>query len=122
MKDIMSNRYIRPINLGAKCTLSKNDKDYKLEIPFTISGMHDSSGYVNASVSGIDINDEMKVLYGLGAKYTDLLLYSSYNAFKFYGLDKRFGTVEKGKYADLVIMDDELNVKDVYIKGERVDA
>ncbi|MBQ1412677.1 MAG: amidohydrolase family protein, partial [Clostridia bacterium] len=33
--------------------------------------------------------------------------------FKFYGLDKRFGTVEKGKYADLVVMDDELNVKDV---------
>ena len=72
--------------------------------------------------SVVSINDEMKVLYGLGAKYTDLLLYSSYNAFKFYGLDKRFGTVEKGKYADLVVMDDELNVKDVYIRGERVDA
>ena len=61
MKDVMSNRYAKPINLGAKCTLSKNDKDYKLEIPFTISGMHDSSGRVNANVSEVDINDEMKV-------------------------------------------------------------
>ena len=67
--------------------------------------------------SVVSINDEMKVLYKLGAKYTDLLTYSSYNAFRFYGLDRRFGTIEKGKYADLVIMDDELNIKDVCLKG-----
>ena len=67
--------------------------------------------------SVVSINDEMKVLYRLGAKYTDLLLYSGYNAYRFYGLDKRFGTLEKGKYADLVIMDDDLNIKNVMLKG-----
>lgn len=77
MKDVMSNRYAKPINLGAKCTLSKNDKDYKLEIPFTISGMHDSSGRINASVSGIDINDEMKV--DIDVKCEALSLYDIYN-------------------------------------------
>ncbi len=70
--------------------------------------------------SVVSINDEMKVLYELGAKYCDLLLYSSLNAFRFYGLDKRFGTLEKGKYADIVIMDDDLNVKNVYVKGRFV--
>ena len=70
--------------------------------------------------SVVSINDEMKVLYELGAKYTDLLLYSSLNAFKFYGLDKRFGTLEKGKFADIVIMDDEFNIKRVYCKGKFV--
>ncbi len=65
----------------------------------------------------MSIPDEMKVLYELGAKYTDLLLYSSLNAFRFYGLDKRFGTLEKGKFADLAILDDDLNVKGVYIGG-----
>lgn len=70
--------------------------------------------------SVVAINDEMKVLYELGAKYTDLLLYSSLNAFKFYGLDSRFGTLEKGKYADIVIMDDEFNIKKVYSKGKFV--
>lgn len=70
--------------------------------------------------SVVSINDEMKVLYELGAKYTDLLLYSSLNAYKFYGLDSRFGTLEKGKYADIVIMDDEFNIKKVYCKGKFV--
>lgn len=70
--------------------------------------------------SVVSINDEMKILYELGAKYTDLLAYSSYNAFKFYGLDSRFGTIQKGKYADIVIMDDELNIEKVYCKGKFV--
>lgn len=70
--------------------------------------------------SVVAINDEMKVLYELGAKYTDLLAYSSLNAFRFYGLDNRFGTLEKGKYADIVIMDDDLNIKNVYCRGKFV--
>lgn len=73
-------------------------------------------GHLAGSV--VSINDEMKVLYSLGVKYTDLLLYSSLNAFRLYGLDSRFGTLEKGKYADLVIMDDDLNIKNVYAKGK----
>ena len=68
----------------------------------------------------VSINDEMKVLYELGAKYCDLLMYSSLNAFRFYGLDKKYGTLEKGKYADLVIMDDDLNIRNVYVKGKFV--
>ena len=68
--------------------------------------------------SVVSINDEIKELRKLGAKYTDLLLWSSLNAFKLYGLDQQFGTLVKGKYADLVIMDDELNIKNVYSKGK----
>lgn len=68
--------------------------------------------------SVVSINDEMKVLKELGATYTDLLRYSSLNAFRFYGLDKLFGTLEKGKYSDIVIMDDELNIKNVMVKGK----
>lgn len=68
--------------------------------------------------SVVSINDEIKVLYELGVNYTDLLAYSSLNAFKLYGLDSRFGTLEKGKYADIVIMDDSLNIKQVYSKGK----
>ena len=72
--------------------------------------------------SVVSINDEMKLLYRLGCKYTDLLLYSGLNAYRFYGLDSRFGTLEKGKYADLVIMDDDLDIKEVYLNGEPVHA
>lgn len=74
----------------------------------------------NGTYSGsvVSINDEIKVLYSIGAKYTDLLSYSSLNAFKLYGLDKRYGTLQKGKYADIVIMDDDLNIKNVYVQGK----
>ena len=72
--------------------------------------------------SVVSINDEMKVLYELGSKYTDLLAYSSLNAFRFYGLDSRFGTLEKGKYADIVIMDDNLNINKVYSKGKFIEC
>lgn len=77
--------------------------------------MTDDGHYAGSVVS---INDEMKVLKKLGASYTDLLLYSSYNAFKFYGLDKHFGTIEKGKMSDIVIMDDDLNIKNVMVRGK----
>ena len=72
-------------------------------------------GHLAGSVASI--LDEIKVLYELGAKYTDLLLYSSLNAFRFYGLDQRFGTIEKGKYADLVFLSDDLEMKKVMIGG-----
>lgn len=72
------------------------------------------------SGSVVSMNDEIKVLKSIGIKYTDLLLYSSLNAFKFYGLDSRFGTLEKGKYADIVIMDDNLDIQNVYVKGKFV--
>lgn len=64
------------------------------------------------------INDELKLLYKMGMKYTDLLLYSGLNAYRFYGLDSRFGTIENGKYCDLVISDDELNISNVLLRGE----
>lgn len=68
--------------------------------------------------SVVSINDEMKVLHELGAKYTDLLLYSSLNALRLYGLDNQYGTLTKGKHADIVIMDDDLNIKKVYVRGQ----
>ena len=70
--------------------------------------------------SVVSINDEMKVLYELGAKYTDLLLYSSLNAHRLYKSDNKFGTLDKGKYADIVIMDDDLNIKNVFVRGKFV--
>lgn len=71
-----------------------------------------------SDLSKATINDEIKVLHSIGIKYTDLLAYSSLNAFKFYNLDSKFGSLQKGKYADIVIMDDDLNIKSVYAQGK----
>ncbi|MCR4633802.1 MAG: N-acetylglucosamine-6-phosphate deacetylase [Erysipelotrichaceae bacterium] len=95
------------------------DGDYMfLSKPCTKKGTTFISYDGHFAGSVVSINDEMKVLYRLGAKYTDLLAYSSYNPFVFYGLSKRFGSIEKGKYADLLIMNEDLNIKDVCLKGE----
>ena len=79
-----------------------------------------TDGHFAGSV--VSINDEMKVLYELGAKYTDLLLYSSLNAFTFYGLDKTYGSLVKGKSSDIVIMDEALNIKNVLVRGELING
>ena len=66
--------------------------------------------------------DEMKVLYRLGGKYCDLLQFSGLNAYRFYGLDERFGTLQKGKYSDIVIMDDDLDIRRVMCGGKFYDV
>ena len=68
------------------------------------------------------ISDEIKVIYSLGISLTDILLMTSLNAYRFYGLDQRYGSLVKGKYADIVILDDELNIDKVYIRGKLLNA
>lgn len=63
--------------------------------------------------------DEVKVMKQCGASYTDILLMTSLNAYRLYGLDNKYGSLYKGKYADIVILDDELNLMEVYIKGKK---
>ena len=65
------------------------------------------------------ISDEIKVMRRLGASLTDILLMSSLNAYRLYGLDNLYGTLNKGKASDLVILDGELNVKEVFVRGKK---
>lgn len=68
--------------------------------------------------SVVTINDEVKILKEIGFDYNDILLFSSLNGYRLYGLDNLFGTITKGKYSDLVIMDEDLNVKNVLVRGK----
>ena len=68
------------------------------------------------------IIDEIKNMYEVGASLNDLLLMSSLNAYRFYGLDKRFGSLVKGKYADIVVLDDDLNLVFTYGRGKIINA
>lgn len=64
-----------------------------------------------------------KAVYNL-KKHTDLPIYTcvngaSLNPAKAVGEDKYRGSIEVGKYADLVIADDEINIKSTIIHGEK---
>lgn len=76
----------------------------------TMSGKH--------AGSVVTINDEIKILKEIGFDYNDILLFSSLNAYRLYGLDNLYGTITKGKYSDLVIMDENLDVKNVLVRGK----
>ena len=68
------------------------------------------------------IIDEIKKMREVGASLNDLLLMSSLNAYRFYGLDKRFGSLVKGKYSDIVVLDDDLNLVFTYGRGKIINA
>lgn len=74
------------------------------------------------SGSASSISDEIKVMKEIGASYTDILLMSSLNAYRFYGLDNLYGSLRKGKYADLVMLDKDLNVICTFVKGKMIYA
>ncbi len=70
-------------------------------------------GSENSTIEG-----SVKLMRKLGADYTDLLLMSSLNAYTLYGFEKQYGSLHRGKYADILIMDEELNIKNVYTRGK----
>ena len=45
---------------------------------------------------------------------------ASYNPAKILGVSERLGTIEPGKTASLVMIDKELNIRTVYLKGEKI--
>lgn len=68
------------------------------------------------------ISDGIKVMASAGASLTDLLLMTSLNAYRHYNLDQRFGSLVKGKYADIVILDNDLNVVETFVRGKMIHA
>jgi N-acetylglucosamine-6-phosphate deacetylase len=55
-----------------------------------------------------------------GASINDVFLMASRNGAIVAGLDKEIGTIEVGKKANLVIVDNEFDVKKVILEGEFV--
>lgn len=68
------------------------------------------------------IIDEIKNMREVGASLNDLLLMSSLNAYRFYGLDERFGSLIKGKCSDIVVLDDDLNLVFTYGRGKIINV
>ncbi|MDO4499977.1 MAG: amidohydrolase family protein [Erysipelotrichaceae bacterium] len=64
----------------------------------------------------------LKNLRKLGASNTDLVAYSSLNAYRLYGMDKRYGSLIKGRCADFVVLNDDLDVVMTYVKGKIINV
>jgi N-acetylglucosamine-6-phosphate deacetylase len=53
------------------------------------------------------------------APLVDVIKMASLTPARIIGLDNEIGSIQVGKRADLVILDEQLNVRDVFIGGRR---
>lgn len=74
-----------------------------------------ADGTIAASIS--DIHTEFKNLISFGINIKTALKACTINPARSIGEDSRIGSISVGKQADLVFMDENLDVKEVYIDG-----
>jgi N-acetylglucosamine-6-phosphate deacetylase len=70
--------------------------------------------------STLTLDQALRNLVGLGLDIADASKRVSTNAADYLGIEER-GRLKAGAYADLVVMDRNLNLKAVYIEGECCD-
>ena len=77
-----------------------------------------ADGTIAASTS--NILDEFRNVVSFGIPFKQAVKSCTINPARTIGADKYTGTIEEGKFADILILDKELNVKAVFVKGKRM--
>ncbi|HEY2867467.1 MAG TPA: N-acetylglucosamine-6-phosphate deacetylase [Pyrinomonadaceae bacterium] len=74
------------------------------------------------SIAGsvITLHDAVKQMLALGFTLSEVSQMASANPAKLLGLDKEMGSIEVGKCADLISLDEDGNIKSVFIGGKSV--
>ena len=60
-------------------------------------------------------------MVSIGVPLESAVKMASLNPAKTLGADDKIGSIKEGKWADFIILDNNLNICDVYIGGERVE-
>lgn len=99
----------------------KGDGDYQIWGE-TITVKNGRTANAAGSIAGsvISLLDAVNLLHSLGVPYTELARMASSNPAKLLGIDKDCGSIEVGKRADLVALDQDGNVKLTLIGGRSV--
>ena len=99
----------------------KGDGDYQIWGE-TITVKNGRTANAAGSIAGsvISMLDAVKLLHSLGVPYTELARMASSNPAKLLGVDKDCGSIEAGKRADLVALDEDGKVKLTLIGGRSV--
>ena len=98
----------------------KGDGDYRIwgeTIAVKNGRTANASGNIAGSV--ITMLDAVRLMHSLGVSYVDLARMASLNPARLLGVDHDCGSIEIGKRADLVAVDDDWNVKLTLIGGLR---
>ncbi len=77
-----------------------------------------ADGTIAASTS--NIFDEFRNLLSFGIPFRHAVKSCTINPARAIGQDEIAGSIEKGKNADLLLVDEKMEIKGVYIKGEKI--
>lgn len=77
------------------------------------------SGHIAGSV--INLNDAVRLMRRLGVSANDIALMASLNPARLLGIAQDYGTIEEGKRADMVALDEDYNVRLTIIGGRVLD-
>ena len=96
----------------------KGDGDYQIWGE-TISVKNGRTANASGSIAGsvISMLDAVRLMHSLGVSWVDLAQMASSNPARLLGVDKVCGSIEVGKRADLVALDQDGNVKLTLIGG-----
>ena len=96
----------------------KGDGDYNIWGE-TITVKNGRTANASGSIAGsvISMLDAVRLLHSLGVSYVDLARMASLNPARLLGLDQVCGSIEPGKRADLVALDQRGNIKLTLIAG-----
>ena len=97
----------------------KGDGDYNIWGE-TISVKNGRTANASGNIAGsvISMLDAVRLLHSLGVSYADLARMASSNPARLLGVDRVCGSIEVGKRADLVALDQNGNVKLTLIGGD----
>jgi N-acetylglucosamine-6-phosphate deacetylase len=99
----------------------KGDGDYEIWGE-TISVRDGRTANAKGSIAGsvISMLDAVRLLHSLGTSYVDLARMASLNPARLLGIDADCGSIEVGKRADLIALDQsDLRLKSVLIRGHQ---
>ena len=88
------------------------------KISVTNGRTQNERGSIAGSV--ITMHDAVRQMLSLGFSMSEVSQMASANPAKLLGLEKEMGSIEIGKRADVVALDDEANIRSVFVGGEPV--
>ncbi|MBQ7339921.1 MAG: amidohydrolase family protein [Clostridia bacterium] len=80
---------------------------------------YDYRGYVSGSRLTLD-SAVRNMMRHTGYGLCHAVRFATLNPAKVLGIDERYGSIEKGKIPNLLIMDDAVNIKKIFLNGEQV--
>ena len=123
LKFILRNKGPERVSLisDAIAAAGKGDGQYKIWGE-TITVTEGRTQNVRGSIAGsvITMLDAVRMMMSLGAAESDVARMASQNPAQLLGIDHDCGSIAEGKRADLVALDEELNVRMTIIGGELV--